>query len=100
MLTLPLVIVLLLALLHAQLGAHAGVAGAFRGMAAVSAGMFAASALKLSGALTRSPMPLAWCVALCATGFVLVALVRLPLPWVLGGVGGLGWLLCYRRLRP
>ncbi len=100
MLALPLVIVLLLALLHAQVGQHPGVAGAFRGMAAVSAGMFAASALKLSGALARNPMPLAWCVALCAAGFVLVAWLRLPLAAVLLGVGGLGCVLCYRRLRP
>jgi chromate transporter len=100
MLALPLVIVLLLALLHAQVGQHPGVAGAFRGMAAVSAGMFAASALRLSGALARNPMPLAWCVALCAAGFVLVAWLRLPLAAVLLGVGGLGCVLCYRRLRP
>ena len=98
MLTVPLVIVLLLALLHARVGQHPGVAGAFRGMAAVSAGMFAASALKLSGALKRNPMPLAWCVALCAAGFVLVAWLRLPLAYVLLGVGGLGCVLCYRRL--
>ncbi len=100
MLALPLVIVLLLALLHAQVGQHPGVAGALRGMAAVSAGMFAAAALKLSGALARNPMPLAWCVALCAAGFVLVAWLRLPLAAVLLGVGGLGCVLCYRRLRP
>ena len=98
MLTVPLIIVLLLALLHARVGQHPGVAGAFRGMAAVSAGMFAASALKLSGALKRNPMPLAWCVALCAAGFVLVAWLRLPLAYVLLGVGGLGCVLCYRRL--
>ena len=100
MLAVPLVIVLLLALLHAGVAQHPGVAGAFRGMAAVSAGMFAASALKLSGSLKRNPMPLAWCVALGAAGFVLVALLHLPLAYVLLGVGGLGCLLCYRKLKP
>lgn len=100
MLAVPLVLVLLLAVLHARIGQHPGVAGAFRGMAAVSAGMFAASALKLSGALARNPMPAAWCAALAAAGFVLVALLRLPLAYVLLGVGGLGCVLCYRRLRP
>ncbi len=100
MLALPLAIVLLLAVIHAQIGQHPGVANAFRGMAAVSAGMFAASALKLSGALMRNPMPFAWCIALCAAGFVLVALLRLPLVWVLPGIGGLGCILCYWRLRP
>ncbi len=100
MLTLPLLIVLLLAMLHAQLGDHPGVAGAFRGMAAVSAGMFGAAALKMSGALARNPMPLACCVALGAAGFVLVALLRVPLAYVLLGVGGLGCVLSYRRLAP
>ena len=100
MLAVPLVIVLLLALLHARVGQHPGVAGAFRGMAAVSAGMFAASAFKMADALKRNPMPLAWCAALGAAGFVLVALLRLPLAYVLLGLGGLGCVLCYRRLRP
>ncbi len=100
MLAVPLAIVLLLALLHARVGQHPGVAGAFRGMAAVSAGMFAASAFKMADALKRNPMPLAWCAALGAAGFVLVALLRLPLAYVLLGVGGLGCALCYRRLRP
>lgn len=100
MLTVPLMIVLLLAVLHARVGQHPGVAGAFRGMAAVSAGMFGAAALKMSVALTRNPMPLAWCSVLGAAGFVLVALLRVPLLYVLLGVGGLGCVLCYSRLRP
>lgn len=100
MLAVPLVVVLLLAVLHARIGQQPGVAGAFRGMAAVSAGMFAASALRLSGALTRNPMPTLWCAALAAAGFVLVALLRMPLAYVLLGVGALGCVLCYRRLRP
>jgi chromate transporter len=99
MLTLPLIIVLLLAMLHAQFGAHAGVSGALRGLAAVSAGMIAASAFELSGALRHNPMGLACCIALAMAGFVLVALLRLPLAWVLLAVGGLGWVLCYRKLR-
>lgn len=100
MLTVPLIIVLLLALLHARAGSHPGVAGAFRGMAAVSAGMFGAAALKMSVALARNPMPLAWCIVLGAAGFVMVALLRVPLVYVLLGVGGLGCLLCYIRLAP
>lgn len=100
MLIVPLVLVLLLALLHAQVGDHPGVAGALRGMAAVSAGLFGAAALRLSTALTRNPLPLSWSVALAAGAFVLVALMRLPLAYVLLGVGGLACLLCYRRLAP
>ncbi|MES2018918.1 MAG: chromate transporter [Pseudomonadota bacterium] len=100
MLTLPLLVVLLLALLFGQVGQHPGVAGAFRGMAAVSAGMFGATALKMAGALVRNPMPLAWCCLLAAAAFVLVALLRVPLIYVLPTVGGLGCVLSYYRLRP
>jgi chromate transporter len=98
MLTVPLVLVLLLAVLHAQVGAHPGVAGAFRGMAAVSAGLFGAAALKMAVALARNPMPLTWCIALVVAGFVMVALLHLPLAPVLLGVGGLGCVLSYYRL--
>jgi chromate transporter len=100
MLAVPLVIVLLLAVLHARLGDHPGVAGAFRGMAAVSAGMFGAAGLKLAAALARNPMPRVWCAALGLTAFVLVAWLRVPLALVLLGVGGAGCVLCYRRLAP
>ena len=100
MLVVPLVIVLLLALLHGRVGRHPGVAGAFRGMAAVSAGMFAASALKLSAALRRNPIPLVWSAVLVVAGFVLVALRHLPVAYVLLGIGSLGYVLCYRKLKP
>jgi chromate transporter len=98
MLAVPLVVILLLALLHAQFANNVHVAGALRGMAAVSAGLIGAAGLKLSVALSRNPMPLAWCVAISAAGFVLVALLHCPLVYVLIGLGGLGCVLTYRRL--
>ena len=100
MLAVPLVLILLLALLHAEFASNPHVAGALRGMAAVSAGLIGAAGLKLSVALTRNPMPLAWCVAISAVGFVLVALLHFPLSYVLLGLGGLGCVLTYARLRP
>jgi chromate transporter len=100
MLAVPLVLILLLAMLHAQFAGNPHVAGALRGMAAVSAGLIGAAGLKLSVALARNPMPLAWCVAISAAGFVLVALLHVPLFYVLLGFGGLGCVLTYRRLRP
>lgn len=99
MLAVPLVVVILLAMLHSHFAGHPGVDGALRGMAAVSAGMIGAAGLKLTGVLARHPMPLAWGVALAALAFVLVALVRVPLLFVLFGVGGLGCLLTYRRMK-
>lgn len=99
MLAVPLVVVILLAMLHSHFAGHPGVDGALRGMAAVSAGMIGAAGLKLSSALARHPMPLAWGAALAVLAFVLVALVRVPLLYVLFGVGGLGCILTWRRLK-
>lgn len=95
----PLVLVLLLAVLHDRFADNQAVAGALRGMAAVCAGLIAAAGLKLSVALKKSPLPFAWCLAIAAIGFVLVALLKWPLSYVLFGLGGLGWALTYRRLK-
>lgn len=99
MLAIPLVLVIMLAMLHSHFAGHPGVDGALRGMAAVSAGMIGAAGLKLSSALARHPMPLAWGAALAVLAFVLVALVRVPLLYVLFGIGGIGGILTYRRLK-
>lgn len=98
MLALPLVLVLLLATLHARFADNPQVAGALRGMAAVSAGLIAAAGLKLSAALKRSPVPLPWCLAIGLAGFVLVALLKFPLFYVLLALGSLGCVLAYRNL--
>jgi chromate transporter len=68
-------------------------------MAAVCAGLIAATGLKLATSLKRSPLPMAWCIAIAALGFVLVALLKCPLIYVLLGLGGLGCVLTYRRLK-
>ena len=94
----PLVVVLTLAVLRDRFADNAAVAGALRGMAAVCAGLIGAAGLKLSGALKKSPLPLAWCIAIATLGFVLVALLKCPLPYVLFGLGGLGCALAYRKL--
>lgn len=96
----PLVVVISLALLHARFGAHPAVEGALRGMAAVSAGLIGAAGLKLASAFKTSPVPLAWCGAICLAGFILVALLHVPLAYVMLGLGGLGCLLAWRGLRP
>jgi len=95
----PLVLILLLATVHARFAGNPFVAGALRGMAAVSAGLIAATGLKLSATLARNPMPLAWCLAIGALAFVLLALVKAPLVYVLPVLGGLGCILTYRKLK-
>jgi chromate transporter len=98
LLAVPLVVVLALAVLHDRFADNAAVAGALRGMAAVSAGLIAAAGLKLAKALARSPVPLAWSAGICVLGFVLVALLHWPLFYVLLGLGGLGCVLAWRGL--
>jgi chromate transporter len=98
LLAVPLVLVIALAVLHDRFADSPVMAGALHGMAAVCAGLIGASALRLAGALKKSTMPLSWCLAIAAAGFVLVALLKYPLAWVLIGFGGLGCVLTYRRL--
>ena len=98
MLTVPLVVVLLLALVYAQFADHPGVAGALRGMGAVAAGLIAATGLKLLGALRNNPLGLPLCITLAVLCFVGIALLRLPLVYVLLGLGTLAGTLTYKRL--
>jgi chromate transporter len=62
--------------------------------------MIGAAGLKLAAALARNRLPLPLCFALAAAAFGLVALLQVPLLYVLLGVGGLGCVLSYRRLAP
>jgi chromate transporter len=100
MLTVPLVLVLLLAVLYAQFAGHPGVAGALRGMGAVAAGLIAATGLKLFGALKTNVLGLRLCMGLGVLCFVAIALLRIPLAYVLLTLGVLACVLAYQRLKP
>ncbi len=100
MLTVPLVLVLLLALLYAQFATHPGVAGALRGMAAVAAGLIAATGLKLFAALQNNVLGRRLCVAFGLLCFAAIALLRWPLAYVLLGLGSVAGVLAFRKLKP
>jgi chromate transporter len=100
MLTLPLSVVLSLALLYANFAHLPGVAGALRGMGSVAAGLIAATGLRLSGALESNVLGWRTCLALGIPVFIGIAVLRVPLAWVLLSVGGLGCVLAFRKLRP
>ena len=100
MLAAPLVIVLLLALVYAQFAGHPGVQGALRGMGAVAAGLIAATGLKLFGALQKNVLGLTLCITLGVLCFIAIALLRLPLAYVLLGLGGLACAVAYKKLAP
>jgi chromate transporter len=83
----PLVIVLALAILYARFAEQPVVAGAMRGMGAVAAGLILAMAIKLAPTLKKSPLPLAPSAAALLATWVLVGLLRLPMAWLVLGLG-------------
>src|SRR6476620_2224368 len=83
MLAAPLVVVILLALLYSRFADNAHLAAALRGMGAVAAGLITATGLKLLGALRTHPLGLAACIGFGIATFIGIALLRLPLAWVL-----------------
>lgn len=86
-LSVPLVIVLALALVYEQFSGSPRVAGALGGMAAVAAGLIAATGIKLVPALASNTMGRLACLLVGALTFTGVALLRWPLGWVVIGVG-------------
>ncbi len=98
MMAVPAVIVLLITMLYAEFAAVPAVAGALKGMGAVSAGLIVGTALKLTGALRSNPMGIPVCAILGVVMFSAVALLRLPLAWALLGVGILACVFAWTRL--
>ena len=98
MLAFPLVVVLAMAALFGGIADTAAAQGALRGMGAVAAGLITATGIKLIGALKNNVMGMAVCWGLAVLSFVAIALLRLPLVWVLLGVGGLACIWAYRQL--
>ena len=88
LLIVPMIIVILLTISYTLFADNAMVAGALRGMGAVSAGMIAGAALRLAGALQNNRMGWLACSIIAGAGFVMVALLRWPLAWVILGLGG------------
>lgn len=87
LLTFPLLIVLLLAVLFASVADAPAAQGALRGMGTVAAGLITATGLKLIPALKKNVMGIPVNIALAVITFMAVALLRIPLVWVLLVVG-------------
>ena len=96
----PLLVVIALALIYAQFASNPQVAGALRGMGAVAAGLITATGLKLSAALRNHPLGIALCALLGVATFIAIALLRLPLVWVLLSLGGIACALTWRKIGP
>lgn len=98
MLAFPLVVVLAVAALFGGIADTAQAQGALRGMGAVAAGLITATGIKLIGALKNNVMGMGVCWGLAVLSFLAIALLRLPLVWVLLGVGGVACIWAYRQL--
>jgi len=95
MLLVPTVIVLALAALYTRFDAYPMVTGALRGMGAVAAGLVLSTGFKLLGTLRRNVLGLGVSLAFGALTLGATAWLRLPLMWVLLGLGltaiGVAW---------
>jgi chromate transporter len=98
LLTLPLLIVLILAILYGQFASDPMVNGALRGMGAVAAGLVISTALKLSRTLKDNPLGLRLGLPLGLAMLVMVGFLRWPMIWVLLGLGPVAVALAFRRL--
>ena len=98
MLLAPLLVVLALAASYQQLAEYPAVAGALRGMGAVAAGLILAMALKMLGTLRGNVLGPALCTALGLATLTAIAVFRVPLAWVVIGLGLGGWGLARWRI--
>jgi chromate transporter len=96
----PWCVVLALTVLYAHHAQHPVVAGALRGMGAVAAGLILSTGLKLMPALRRNVLGQTPALLLAALMFAGIALLRVPLLWMLAPLGALACLLAWRRLAP
>ena len=97
-LTFPLLVVLVIAALFASVADMPMAQGALKGMGAVSAGLIAAVGLRLISALKTNVMSAGVCIGLAAMTFIAIAILRIPLVWVLLGLGAVATLWAYRQI--
>ena len=96
----PWCVVLALTVAYAHYAQHPVVAGALRGMGAVAAGLIFSTGLKLMPALRRNVLGAAPAMVLAALMFAGIALLRVPLFWMLAGLGAVACAAAWRRLEP
>jgi chromate transporter len=100
-LTVPSMVVLAMAIALENVADTAAGQGALRGLGAVVAGLITATGLKLVPALRSNPMGHQSALAVVILTFAAVGVIRLPLVWVLAGLGttAYAWTwLCLKRL--
>ena len=91
----PLVVVLALATLYAHFAQVEAVRNACTGVSASASGLIVATALKLARPLKGPP----WQIAVCAVAFVGIALLRVPLLWLLAALCPVSIAIAWRTRR-
>jgi chromate transporter len=99
MLLAPMIVVLALTALYGHYAHNPAVTGALRGMGAVAAGLVLSTGVKLLGTLRRNAMGLPLCLGFGLLTIVATAWLRLPLVWVILGLGSIAIAVAWARLR-
>jgi chromate transporter len=99
MLLTPLLIVLVLTVFYGHYAQNPAVTGALRGMGAVAAGLVTSTALKLMSSLKRNAMGVPLCIAFGALTVIMTAWLRVPLVWVILGLGAIAIAVAWNRLK-
>lgn len=94
----PLIVVLVLASMFAGIADMPQAQGALRGMSAVAAGLITGTGLKLIPALKTNVLGIPISALIAVMIFIAIALLRLPLVWVLLTMGLVVCGLAYHRL--
>jgi chromate transporter len=98
LLTVPLLIMLVLAVLYERFADLPLVAAALRGMGVVAAGIVISTAIKLSKTLRSNPLGIVWSLAFGAAMLVMVGFLRWPLVGALLGLAPAAVALAWSRL--
>ena len=94
----PLGVVLVLAMLAAQLRSQPMVAGALRGMGVVAAGLVLSTAVQLGAGLAKNALGRWLCAAIVVVTALAVGGARWPLIWVVLGVGLPSIVMAWRKV--
>jgi len=97
LMTLPLLFLLLLAALYSGVSDQAWVQASLRGMNSVVAGLIIATALKMTSALAKNPIGIFVSAVFASLTFSAVALLHVPLIYVLLLLGGASCIYAYRK---
>ena len=99
MLAAPMLLVLALAALYGRFDQIPAVSGALRGMGAVAAGLVLATGFKLLATLRRNVMGWPAALGFGAVTFLAIVWWRVPLAWVIVGLGAVAIAVAWRKLR-